>query len=81
MMNDEHVPACLDATEICFGMDRETDERSLKTFLRIFSSQPLLDALVPRLSESEITSVLDFLSKIMHTHFSEKEYHSLFLNK
>lgn len=81
MTNDDHSPTCLDTTEICFGMDRATDERSLKAFLQIFSSQDLLDMLIPRLSESEITAVLDFLSNIMHTHFSEKEYHSLFLNK
>ena len=81
MSTSERFLAFLDASEICFGMNRATDERSLKAFIQLFSSPDLLDTLIPRLSEAEITEILDFLSKIMGTHFSEKEYHSLFLKK
>jgi len=80
MTNDEHSPHCLNATEICFGMNRATDEKSLKAFIQLFSSPALLDELIPRLSDPEITEILDLLSNIMGNHFSEKEYHSLFLN-
>ena len=81
MKNNEHSLSVCDVREICFGMDRETDERSLAAFLQIFSSQALLETLIPRLSDTEITEILDFVSNVMHKHFSEKEYHRLFLNK
>ncbi len=71
----------MDINEICFGMDRKTDEESLALFIRHFSSPEVLEALIPRLSNEEITEILDFLSKIMGNHFKESEYHSLFLGR
>lgn len=61
-------------------MDRGTDEESLKAFVHKFAESPLLDTLVPRLTDAELSAVLDFLSNLMHKHLSEKEYHRLFLN-
>ncbi|PLX47489.1 MAG: hypothetical protein C0613_13790 [Desulfobulbaceae bacterium] len=68
-----------DPAEICFGLDRQTDEQSLAHFIRRFASPALLEALIPRLSDAEITETLDFLSKMMGKHLKEKEYHTLFL--
>lgn len=65
--------------EICFGLNRETDERSLAAFLKKFTSDPLLAKLIPRLSEEEITELLDFITKLMHKHLHKQEYHNLFL--
>jgi len=81
MEDKYHSLSAINVQEICFGMDRVTDERSLAAFLQIFSSPDLLDALIPRLSDGEITEILDFISGVMHKHFSEKEYHQFFLNK
>lgn len=81
MEDNNHSPLTINVQEICFGMDRVTDERSLAAFLQIFSSQDLLETLIPRLSDAEITEILDFVSGVMHKHFSEKEYHRFFLNK
>jgi hypothetical protein len=64
---------------ICFGLNRETDEQSLAAFLQRFAEPDFLQTLIPRLEEEEITSLLDFLSRLMHKHCSEKEYHRLFL--
>ena len=72
-------PAPLKAGELCFGRNRETDERSLEAFLHRFAEPAFLRALIPRLEEEEITTLLDFLSRLMHRHCSEKEYHRLFL--
>lgn len=65
--------------EMCFGLDRETDERSLASFIKRFADDALLATLIPRLSDKEITATLDFLSNLMHNHLKEKEYHTLFL--
>lgn len=67
------------AAEICFGLNRETDERSLSAFLRKFADPVFLGTLIPRLEDAEFIEVLDFLSRLMHKHISEEEYHRLFL--
>jgi len=67
------------ATEICFGLNRETDERSLAEFVRRFAGPDFLAALIHRLGDEEITELVDFLTRLMHKHCSEKEYHRLFL--
>lgn len=72
-------PNPLKAANICFGLNRETDELSLAAFLQRFAEPDFLQTLIPRLKDDEITSLLDFLSRLMHKHCSEKEYHRLFL--
>ncbi|HSR35996.1 MAG TPA: hypothetical protein VLL73_02360 [Desulfurivibrionaceae bacterium] len=64
---------------ICFGLDRPTDEASLAAFVGRFARPALLAALIPRMADEEITATLDFLTKLMHNHLSDKEYHRLFL--
>ncbi|MFA7381939.1 MAG: hypothetical protein WC001_00665 [Desulfurivibrionaceae bacterium] len=79
MKNKEKLPTSQKTETICFGLNRETDERSLAAFLQRFADPAFLQTLVPRLEEEEIASLLDFLSRLMHKHCSEKEYHRLFL--
>jgi len=69
----------LAADEICFGLDRATDERSLAVFLRLFSSDAFLTTLIPRLNDDEIDQLVDQLTGLMRRHLTEKEYHELFL--
>lgn len=64
-----------------FGLDRNTDEQSLVTFLRQFSDDRLIGALVPRMTEEEIHRVVDLLTQIMRNHLSSDEYHRLFLGE
>ncbi|MGX9726004.1 MAG: hypothetical protein ACTFAK_01415 [Candidatus Electronema sp. VV] len=65
--------------QICFGLSRELDEQSLALFLRLFSREELLRTLIPRLTEEEISSLVDNLTGILRRHLTEKEYHELFL--
>lgn len=81
MDNKKQPQTPLKAGSICFGLNRETDERSLAAFLQRFSEPTFLQTLIPRMEEEEITSLLDFLSRLMHKHCSEKEYHRLFLKE
>jgi len=64
-----------------FGLDRETDERSLAEFLQHFSDERLTKVLIPRMSEEEINQIVDLLGIIMKNNLSENEYHSLFLHE
>ena len=65
--------------DICFGLDRDTDERSLALFLRLFNQEQLLEALIPRMKDDEIMQVVDQLTALLGKHFQEAEYHELFL--
>lgn len=67
------------AATICFGWDRPTDERSCQAFVRRFSRPELLRVLTPRLTDPELTGLIDHLSGLMKRHLSEGEYHRLFL--
>jgi hypothetical protein len=69
-----------DIDQICFGLDRATDERSLLAFIKAFAGRDLLTTLVPRLEDREITAVVDMLTGLMKKHFSAQEYHRLFLS-
>lgn len=76
-MTDHPEPPCGDA--ICFGLNRPTDERSLRLFLKMFSDDALLGALLPRLTDGEIAGLVQELTGILRRHLSEDEYHRLFL--
>ena len=62
-----------------FGLDRETDEKSLMVYLQKFSDDSHLASLIPRLSDQEIQEIFDLISRIITTHLKEEEYHRLFL--
>ncbi|MCI5139315.1 MAG: hypothetical protein D3922_13100 [Candidatus Electrothrix sp. AR1] len=65
--------------QICFGLDRKLDEQSLALFLRLFSKDELLNTLIPRLEEDEITGLVQQVTELLHKHLTEKEYHEIFL--
>ena len=62
-----------------FGFSREVDEKSLMFYLQKFSEDDLVKALVPRLSDQEITHLFELLSQIMRKYLTDDEYHHLFL--
>jgi hypothetical protein len=74
-------PKKIDPAEICFGLSREADERSLAAFVQLFAAPPLLAALIPRLSDDDISATVDFLTRLMKKHLQEQEYHTLFLHE
>ena len=67
------------AGEIAFGFDRKTDERSLGIFIDRFADRSLLETLIPRMDDDDIQTLVNLCSGLMKKHFSEKEYHSLFM--
>ena len=62
-----------------FGLDRETDEKSLMVYLQKFSDDALLAALIPRLTDDEIQEAFDLISRLIRSHLKDEEYHRLFL--
>jgi hypothetical protein len=66
--------------DICFGLNRETDEQSLALFLRLFGQDELIQTLIPRMTDREIIELVEYLTGLMRNHLQEREYHELFLN-
>ena len=62
-----------------FGLDRDTDEKTLIYYLQKFSDDRFLQALTKRLSDTELEEIMQLIFRVMKTHLSEEEYHRLFL--
>lgn len=62
-----------------FGLDRKSDEETLAFLLQKFSDDTCLEALMPRLSAEDMEALHDLIYTCLKRHFSEDEYHALFL--
>ncbi len=62
-----------------FGADRATDEATIRVYLQKFSDDALLDHIVNRLTDAELAEIFDLVNRLMVAHFTEAEYHRLFL--
>jgi hypothetical protein len=79
MQNNNPGQSAAEASDICFGLDRATDEHSLKLFLGKIADPMLLDLLLPRLSDHELHATVEFFTGLLHRHLSKQEYHKLLL--
>lgn len=68
-----------DKENIAFGLDRETDEKSLIAYLQKFTDDEMMRILVKRLSDDDISGILDYILGILKKHLKEEEYHRKFL--
>jgi len=62
-----------------FGLDRETDENTVRYYLQKFSDDKLSEQLLGRLTNTELSEIFFMITRILKNHLSEPEYHSLFL--
>lgn len=62
-----------------FGLDRETDECTVKVYLQKFSDDDFMNLIIDRLSDSELEELFNFLSGMIHKKITEDEYHQYFL--
>ncbi|MBW1712179.1 MAG: cytoplasmic protein [Deltaproteobacteria bacterium] len=66
---------------IGFGFDRTTDEATVKVYLQKFSDDDLLKAIVPRLTDQELSQIFDLISQLLARRLSRNEYEELFLKQ
>ena len=64
-----------------FGLNRETNQNTIIYYLQKFSDDSLMETLKERLSDSELETLFDLISGLLHRHLSEEEYHRLFLKE
>ena len=62
-----------------FGLDRETDEKTLTWYLQKFSDDDHMAMIRERLSEEDLKSLFDLLGGLLKKYLSEEEYHRVFL--
>ncbi|MBU0995254.1 MAG: cytoplasmic protein [Proteobacteria bacterium] len=62
-----------------FGWDRKTDEETIMFYLQKFSDDTLLKNLVHKLSGEDLEEIFTLISRLLKTHLTEAEYHTLFL--
>ncbi len=62
-----------------FGLDRETDEKTVIYYLQKFSDDALMEKLIPKLTDEELEEIFTMISRMLRNHFTEPEYHELFL--
>ncbi|MGD9211301.1 MAG: cytoplasmic protein [Desulfobacteraceae bacterium] len=62
-----------------FGLDRNTDEKTIIYYLQKFSDDELMHTIVPRMNDAELADIFDRISALMSKYLSEKEYHRYFL--
>jgi hypothetical protein len=62
-----------------FGLDRETDENTVICYLQKFSDDGVMTAIVKRMDDAELAEVFDLVNRLLRRHFTEAEYHRLFL--
>lgn len=64
-----------------FGADRQTDENSVVYYLQKFSDDLLMQTLVKRLSDDELSEIFNLITRLLKNHLNKTEYHSLFLKE
>ena len=66
---------------VAFGWDRRTDEACVRYYLQKFSDDALMDHLLEKLPDSELSRIFNLISELLQNHLSEAEYHRLFLKE
>ena len=64
-----------------FGLDRETDEKTLTWYLQKFSDDANMALMRERISEADTAALFDFLGGLLKKYLNEKEYHEVFLKE
>lgn len=62
-----------------FGMNRKTDEETIMFYLQKFSDDTFMKHFIPRLDDQELENIYNLISLLLKKHFSEDEYHRIFL--
>ena len=62
-----------------FGSDRKTDENTVIYFLQKLSDDTLMQTILPRLSNEDLSEIFFMITGLLKKHLKESEYHELFL--
>jgi peptide methionine sulfoxide reductase MsrA len=66
---------------IGFGADRPTDENTIIYYLQKFSDDNLMQTLIKRLTDDELSEIFTLVTHLLKKHLASAEYHRLFLKE
>jgi hypothetical protein len=64
-----------------FGLDRETDEKTLTWYTQKFSDDDHMALIRERMSDEDLKTLFDLLGGLLKKYLSEEEYHRVFLKE
>ena len=64
-----------------YGLDRESNENTVRYYLQKLSDDDLMEALLPRMSDEELDALFELTVKMLRKHLTDREYHELFLKE
>ena len=64
-----------------YGADRETDENTVVYYLQKFSDDRFIAMMTKRITDAELLELFEFINRLLKTHLTESEYHTLFLKE
>jgi hypothetical protein len=64
-----------------YGLSRETDENTVICYLQKFSDDTLIQHVIKKMSDEDLSTIFEMISRLLKTHLSEPEYHRLFLKE
>ncbi len=64
-----------------YGLDRKTNENTLRFYLQKFSDDRLMETILPRMTDEDLDGLFEMMSLMLKKHLSEPEYHELFLKE
>jgi hypothetical protein len=62
-----------------YGLDRQTNEHTVQLYLQKFSDDRLMETILKRMTDDDLTEIFDVMSKMLKKYLTEPEYHQLFL--
>lgn len=62
-----------------FGLDRETNENTVIYYLQKFSDDRLMENLLKKMTDDDLGEIFFMITRLLKTHLSDSEYHTLFL--
>ena len=62
-----------------FGLDRPTDEATVRVYVQKLGDDALMERLLPRMDDGDLERVFEFVSDLLRRNLEEQEYHALFL--
>ena len=64
-----------------FGLNRETDQNTVIYYLQKFSDDTLVEKLVKKMTDDELGELFNLMTRLLKSHLTEPQYHSLFLKE
>ena len=64
-----------------FGFHRETDENTVVYYLQKFSDDDLMNTLIKKCSDEELSELFNLMGRLLKKHLTEPQYHALFLKE